>query len=90
MERAEGYVFETNPLVGYSFKGNDVIEAWVTPDLAPTGAIGNPHLSSPEKGKVLFDAAVARLAELLEGVYRLPPRAVHVAPAPVSDGAVVR
>jgi len=83
MERAEGYVYETNPLIGYSFKGQDVIEAWITSDLAPTGAIGNPHLSSPEKGKVMFETAVTRLAELLEGVYRLPKREVHVAPAPV-------
>lgn len=82
MDRAEGYVYDTHPLVGYSFKGNDVIEAWVTPDLAPTGAIGNPHLSSPEKGQAMFDAAVARLAELLEGVYRLPKREVRRAPAP--------
>jgi creatinine amidohydrolase/NitT/TauT family transport system ATP-binding protein len=83
MERAEGYVYETHPLIGYSFKGNDVIEAWVTPDLAPTGAIGNPHLSSPEKGRIMFETAVSRLAELLEGVYRLPKREVHLAPTPV-------
>jgi creatinine amidohydrolase/Fe(II)-dependent formamide hydrolase-like protein len=76
MERAEGYVYETNPLVGYSFKGQDAIEAWVTSDLAPTGAIGNPHLSSPEKGKRMFEASVSRLAELLEAIYRLPPRRI--------------
>jgi creatinine amidohydrolase len=81
MERAEGYLYETNPNIGYSFKGQEVIEAWVTSDLAPTGAIGNPHLSSPEKGRVLFEAMVTRLAELLEAVYRLEPRAVHLAPA---------
>jgi creatinine amidohydrolase len=86
MERAEGYVYETNPLIGYSFKGQDVIEAWVTSDLAPTGAIGNPHLSSPEKGEKLFEASVARLAELLEAVYRLPPRQVHLAPVPIPVG----
>jgi creatinine amidohydrolase len=80
MERAEGYVYETNPLIGYSFKGQDAIEAWVTADLAPTGAIGNPHLSSPEKGQKLFDSSVARLAELLEAIYRLPPRTIHQAP----------
>jgi creatinine amidohydrolase len=81
MERAEGFLFETNPLIGYSFKGNEVIEAWVTPDLAPTGAIGNPHTSSPEKGKQMFDATVARLAELLEAIYRLPQREVYAAPS---------
>lgn len=80
MDRAEGYLYATDPDVGYSFKGNDVIEAWLTPDLAPTGAIGNPHLSSPEKGQALFEASVNRLAHLLEAVYRLPPRAVHLAP----------
>jgi creatinine amidohydrolase/Fe(II)-dependent formamide hydrolase-like protein len=80
MDRAEGYVYETNPLIGYSFKGQDVIEAWITSDLAPTGAIGNPHLSSPEKGRALFEAAVSRLAELLEAIYQLPPRQVHRAP----------
>ncbi|HEY1292268.1 MAG TPA: creatininase family protein [Chloroflexota bacterium] len=84
MERAEGHIYETNPLIGYSFKGQDAIEAWVTSDLAPSGAIGNPHLSSPEKGQAMFEAAVARLAELLEGVYRLPKREVRVAPAPVA------
>jgi creatinine amidohydrolase/Fe(II)-dependent formamide hydrolase-like protein len=88
MDRAEGYVYATNPLVGYSFKGNDVIEAWVTPDLAPTGAIGNPHLSSPEKGRAMFEAGVSRLAELLEGVYRLPKREVHLAPARATSATV--
>jgi creatinine amidohydrolase len=81
MERAEGYVYEVNPKVGYSFKGQDVIEAWVTSDLSPTGAIGNPSLSSPDKGKTLFESQVARLADLLESVYRCPPREVHLAPA---------
>ncbi len=80
MERAEGYLYRTDPNIGYSFKGQDVIEAWVTPDLAPSGAIGNPHLSSPEKGKALFEALVSRLAELLEAIYRLPPREVYKAP----------
>src|SRR5579864_8296300 len=82
MERAEGYLYAPNPDIGYSFKGNEVIEAWVTSDLAPTGAIGNPHLSSVEKGEKLFEAGVARLAELLEAVYRLPPRAIYPAPRP--------
>ena len=61
-------------------KGQDVIEAWVTSDLAPTGAIGNPHLSSPEKGRQMFEAKVARLADLLEAIYRLEKRRVRVAP----------
>ena len=82
MERAEGYLYPIHADVGYSFKGQDAIEAWITSDLAPSGAIGNPHLSSPEKGKAMFEASVSRLAELLEAIYRLPPRAVH--PAPVA------
>src|SRR5579859_3552408 len=73
MEIAEGYLYEPHPDIGYSFKGNEVIEAWVTPDLAPSGAIGNPHLSSPDKGRILFEASVKRLAELLEAVYHLEP-----------------
>jgi creatinine amidohydrolase/Fe(II)-dependent formamide hydrolase-like protein len=80
MERAEGYVYDTHPLIGYSFKGQDVIEAWVTSELAPTGAIGNPHVSSPEKGKALFEASASRLAELLEAIYHVPPREVRPAP----------
>ena len=76
MERAEGYIYETNPLVGYSFKGQDAIEAWVTSDLAPSGAIGNPRLSSPAKGRLMFEASVGRLASLLETIYRLPPRRI--------------
>jgi creatinine amidohydrolase len=87
MERAEGHVYETNPLVGYSFKGQDAIEAWITSDLAPSGAIGNPHLSSPEKGQAMFEASVRRLVELLEAIYRLPPRAVHPAPRRVATSA---
>jgi creatinine amidohydrolase len=81
MERAAGHLYSSDPLIGYSFKGHDVIEAWVTRDLAPSGAIGNPHLSSPEKGEQLFSASVARLAELLEAIYRLPPRQIREAPA---------
>jgi len=80
MERAEGYVFDSHPNIGYSFKGQDVIEAWVTSDLAPTGAIGNPHLSSPEKGRQMFEAKVSRLAELLEAIYHSEKRQVRVAP----------
>ncbi|HLZ29012.1 MAG TPA: creatininase family protein [Chloroflexota bacterium] len=85
MERAEGYLYAPNPDIGYSFKGNEVIEAWVTPDLSPTGAIGNPHLSSPDKGRIQFEAMVSRLAELLEAVYRCPPREVYLAPAALAD-----
>lgn len=80
MERAAGHLYEPRADVGYSFKGQDAIEAWLTPDLAPSGAIGNPHLSSPEKGQALFEAMVKRLAELLEAIYRLPPRRVYPAP----------
>jgi creatinine amidohydrolase len=80
MDRAEGYVFEPTPDIGYSFKGHDVIEAWVTADLSKTGAIGNPHRSSPEKGRQMCAAKAARLAELLEAIYRSPKREIHLAP----------
>jgi len=46
MDRAEGYVFDPTPDIGYSFKGHDAIEAWVASDFSKTGAIGNPHRSS--------------------------------------------
>ena len=80
MDRAEGYVFDPTPEIGYSFKGNDVVEAWVASDLSKTGAIGNPHRSSPEKGKQMCEAKAARLATLLESVYRSPRREIRVAP----------
>ena len=82
MDRAEGYVFDPQHDIGYSFKGNDVIEAWVTADLSESGAIGDPHPSSPEKGRQAFEAKAARLAELLESVYRSEPRQIRVAPIP--------
>src|SRR5579872_519763 len=81
MERASGHLYRSDKDVGFSFKGQDVIEAWLTSDLAPSGAIGNPHRSSPEKGRLLFEAGVKRLAELLEAVYRSAEREVFVAPA---------
>jgi creatinine amidohydrolase/Fe(II)-dependent formamide hydrolase-like protein len=49
MDRAEGWIFDPTPDIGYSFKGNDVIEAWVASDLSRTGAIGNPHPSSTRR-----------------------------------------
>ena len=79
-------IADRNPDIGYSFKGMDVIEAWVTADLSETGGIGNPHTAAPEKGARSFEAKVARLAELLEAVYRLPKRAIRKAEAPA--GAV--
>ena len=77
MDRAEGYVFDPTPDIGYSFKGHDVIEAWVASDLSKTGAIGNPHTSSPEKGRKMFEAKTARLADLLEAIYRSPRREIR-------------
>jgi len=82
MDRAEGWVFDPTPDIGYSFKGNDVIESWVTPHLSESGAVGNPHPSSAEKGQKIFEAKVARLAEVLESVYRSEPRQIRVAPLP--------
>ena len=80
MDRAEGYVFDPTPEIGYSFKGNDVVEAWVAADLSKSGAIGNPHRSSAAKGKQMCEAKTSRLATLLEAVYRSPRREIRVAP----------
>jgi creatinine amidohydrolase/Fe(II)-dependent formamide hydrolase-like protein len=80
MDRAEGYVFEPTPDIGYSFKGHDAIEAWVASDLSKTGAIGNPHTSSAEKGRLMCEAKASRLAQLLEAIYRAPKREIHLAP----------
>lgn len=83
MERAEGYLYRAEGDVGYSFKGQDAIEAWVSADLSKTGAIGNPHPSAAEKGKIAVEAKIARLAELLEAIYRQPKREIFAAPAAV-------
>jgi len=81
MDLAEGYVFEPSPDIGFSFKGQDVIEAWITTDLAPNGVIGNPLMSTAAKGALMFDAKVERLAELLQAIYADPRR--ESAPAQV-------
>ena len=83
MSRAEGYLYEAKGDVGYSFKGQDAIEAWVSADLSKSGAIGNPHPSDPAKGKIAVEAKIARLAELLEAIYRQPPREIFAAPSAV-------
>ena len=83
MERAEGWLYKTEGDVGYSFKGQDAIEAWVSADLSQTGAIGNPHPSAPEKGRTAVEAKIARLAVLLESLYRQPEREIFAAPAAV-------
>jgi creatinine amidohydrolase len=83
MDRADGYPYSAEGDVGYSFKGQDAIEAWVSADLSQTGAIGNPHPSAPEKGKTAVEAKIARLAELLEAIYRQPKREIFVAPTGV-------
>jgi creatinine amidohydrolase len=81
MDRAEGYLYSVNSEVGYSFKGQDAIEAWVSADLSETGAIGNPHPSAPEKGRIAIESKMARLAHLLEAIYREPKREIFVAPS---------
>jgi creatinine amidohydrolase/Fe(II)-dependent formamide hydrolase-like protein len=83
MDRADGYLYSAEGDVGYSFKGQDAIEAWVSADLSQTGAIGNPHPSAPEKGKTAVEAKIARLAQLLEAIYRQPKREIFVAPTGV-------
>lgn len=85
MDRAEGYLYSVNTEVGYSFKGQDAIEAWVSADLSKSGAIGNPHPSDPEKGRTAVEAKVARLAQLLEAIYREPAREIAVAPGAVAE-----
>jgi creatinine amidohydrolase/Fe(II)-dependent formamide hydrolase-like protein len=80
MSVAEGHLYDPHPSVGYSFKGNDAIESWVSANLSASGAIGNPHPSDPEKGRVAFEAKVTRLTALLEEIYRLPTREIRVAP----------
>jgi creatinine amidohydrolase/Fe(II)-dependent formamide hydrolase-like protein len=81
MDVAEGYLYPVRPEVGFSFKGNDAIEAWVSADLSRSGAIGNPHPSDPAKGKIAVESKIARLAQLLEAIYREPVREISVAPA---------
>jgi creatinine amidohydrolase len=87
LDRAEGYVYDRNPDIGYSFKGMDAIEAWVAADLSKTGAIGNPHGATADKGRQIVEAKVARLAHLLDAIYREPVRAIRKAAAPLSAGA---
>jgi hypothetical protein len=81
MDRAEGHLYDPHADVGYSFKGNDAIESWVSANLSDSGAIGNPHPSDPEKGRVAFESKVARLASLLEQIYHLAKREIRQAPA---------
>jgi len=83
MDLAEGYVYPIRPDVGFSFKGQDAIEAWVSADLSGSGAIGNPHPSDPAKGKIAVESKIARLAHLLEAIYREPAREISVAPSAV-------
>jgi creatinine amidohydrolase/Fe(II)-dependent formamide hydrolase-like protein len=87
MDRAAGYVFDVNPDVGFSFKGQDAIEAWVSADLAENGAIGNPHGATADKGRQIVEAKVARLAQLLEAIYCEPKREIRLAPTPLKAGA---
>ena len=82
-------VYPIRPDVGFSFKGQDAIEAWVSADLSRTGAIGNPHPSAPEKGKLAVESKIARLAELLESIYRQPKREIFEAPAATPVEALV-
>src|SRR5207244_2252422 len=49
MDRAEGYVFDPTPEIGYSFKGNDVVEAWVASDLSKSGAMATRTARPPRR-----------------------------------------
>jgi len=86
MDRADGYLFDLDPDVGFSFKGQDAIEAWVSADLSEAGTIGNPHTATADKGRQIVEAKVARLAQLLEAIYRAPKRPIRQAPMPATAG----
>ena len=77
----EGLHTETGPGVfEAAILYSDPLEAADRAVLFKTGAIGNPHRSSPEKGKLMCEAKAARLAELLDAIYRSPKREFRLAP----------
>lgn len=45
--------------------GKEVSFGWTSRDIMPSGVVGDPTAASPETGKVLFEASVARLAEAM-------------------------
>jgi creatinine amidohydrolase len=52
-----------------SFSG-DVDFGWTSRDFGPQGVIGDPTLADPSQGKVLFEAAVARMGSAFGEVVR--------------------
>jgi creatinine amidohydrolase len=50
--------------------GSDVTFAWTSEDVMPSGVIGDPTGASAEVGKLLFEAAVERLAGAMAEVTR--------------------
>ena len=71
MDRAEGYIFDSTPDIGYSFKGHDVIEAWVPPTVEDRRDRQPAPLVRREGGRCARRRR-ARLAQLLEAIYRSP------------------
>ncbi len=50
--------------------GKPVSFGWTSDDFGPDGHIGDPTGATAEDGKVFFEAAVARLAEVIAEAYR--------------------
>ena len=48
--------------------GGEVSFGWLANDFGPDGHIGDPTAATPELGKELFEASVARLGEQLAEV----------------------
>jgi creatinine amidohydrolase len=52
--------------------GKPVSFGWLTDDFGPDGHIGDPTGATAEHGKVVFDAAVGRLVEVIAEAHRWP------------------
>jgi creatinine amidohydrolase len=57
-------------LIGF---GKPVSFGWLSDDFGPDGHIGDPTGASAEHGKAMFDAAVTRLAAVIEQAHRFTP-----------------
>jgi len=62
------------PVLG---NGHSAKLAWMTHDLNPNGAVGNPLDATVEKGQALVQAAGASLAQLLTEMANLPPHTLR-------------
>ena len=86
MDRAEGYVFDPTPDIGYSFKGHDAIEAWVASDLSRPARSATPTARPSRRAGRCARRRPRRLAELLEAIYRSPQREIRLAPKDFQEG----